>query len=312
MATYTPLTLADAEKITGSYDLGPILGLESMGGGQANSSFIVTTQAGTYVLSVCDEKSPAEVSVLTATLDHLSSHDYLSSGLVKTMDGNRCTEFDSKPVYVKEYMVGRVEDPLSPDMVCQVGVALANLHAIPVPDGLPETFAYGIETFAEIFNRSAPFPDWLKSHMARLESGCSPELPKGLIHGDLFYDNMLFADGTLSAILDFEEACHYYLLFDLGMCSAGSCCLDGTFSMELAAALVHGYQSVRQLTPLEWDLFQNHIIYGAAATAFWRYRQYNIIYPDIGKEDNYVEMMELADQVEAIPSETFKKALQND
>lgn len=309
MATYTTLTPKDAERITSSYDLGSVLKLESMGGGQANSSFIITTRAGKFVLSVCDEKSPAEVRILTATLDHLNSYNFPSSSLVKTRDGKHHIDFDLKPVYVKEYKTGGVEETLSADMAYQVGAALAELHTIPVLKGLPEVFAYGIEVFAEIFDRSAIFPDWLKSHMARFESSCHPDLPRGLIHGDLFYDNILFDNGNLSALLDFEEACNYYLVFDLGMCGAGSCCVDGAFSLDLLAALTRGYQGIRRLNQLEQELLQDHVVYGAAATAFWRYRQYNVIHPDIGKNEAYVEMMELADQVGAIRPETFKKII---
>ncbi len=82
--------------------------------------------------------------------------------------------------------------------------------------------------------------------------------------------------------------------------------------MDATASLVEGYQSVRQLEKLEKRLLQLHIIYGAVATSFWRFRQFNIIYPDAGKNHVYTEMMNLANQVDTIPESDFHKRIFSD
>jgi homoserine kinase type II len=239
----------------------------------------------------------------------LNDHGFLTSRLFKTGSGNPFLEFDGKPVYLKQYIDGTVEETYSLDMAHQVGAALAELHAIQPPENLPDRFAYGIECFDQVLGGGTDFSRWLAAHLGQIETSCHPDLPTGLIHGDLFYDNTLFQGGRLAAILDFEEACNYYLVFDLGMCAAGSCCIAGRLSLELTAALVAGYQDTRRLTVVEQELFQLHIFYGAAATAFWRFRQYNMIHPEAGRQDNFVPMQELADQVRDIAPSTFKQAV---
>ena len=120
---------------------------------------------------------------------------------------------------------------------------------------------------------------------------------------------MLFLDGRLAALLDFEEACRYYKIFDIGMSLVGCCRLGDSFSPALAASLLAGYQSVRPLEALERQLLQTHVEYGAAATSFWRYRQYHIRYPDQQMKDHYRAMSGLAQQVGAIPPNRFTAAI---
>ncbi len=305
MAHYTLLDQTSLEAILLAYPLGPPRVVTPLDGGKANSSALFTTDSGTYVVSVCDEKGPDELEHLTRTLEHLEKHGIATTRLIKSRDGASFIEHGGKPVYVKAFIEGTVPDSLTPEMVSQLGVALARLHAVPTQPHLPEVFSYGIESFSEISGETGTFARWLQDKTDRLVKCVKAELPKGLIHGDLFPDNSVFRGEKLAAILDFEEVCYYYLVFDLGMCAAGCCCPSGTLSLPLTAALVDGYQSVRPLSGLEKELFKLHLEYGAVATSFWRYRQFNIRFPDPGKKSLYREMSALADQVAEISSKAF-------
>ena len=138
----------------------------------------------------------------------------------------------------------------------------------------------------------------------------SPELPRGLIHGDIFYDNVLFTpDKKLAAIIDFEEACHYYKVFDIGMCIVGTCSRKGKLSLAKTKSLVDGYQSKRQLETLEKETLKVFAEYGAVATSFWRFRQHNITKPNEDKANRYLEMKWLADHIHVISKQEFKERL---
>ncbi|THB77189.1 MAG: homoserine kinase [Desulfobulbaceae bacterium] len=306
MATYTKLNQHALEEIIRPYNLGSVRDFTEMKGGLANSSFIISTDSGRYVLSVCDEKNKEEIGLLTSLLQHLSDHQFTTSRLVKTADERFYVMYDNKPVYLKTYIEGTVETMLSPEMLVQVGSALAELHQIPPLEGLPTTFSYGLENFDQVHGQPGPFPEWLQTIRPQIERSCRSDLPTGLVHGDLFSDNMVFSHTNLGAVLDFEEACNYYLVFDLGMCITGCCFRNNQLLESHAAAMISGYQKRRKLTPAETEVLQEHIIYGAAATAFWRYRQFNMIYPGSEKRDAYQEMVACADQVNTINRETFK------
>ena len=307
MAHYTLLDQYSLEMILDNYPLGIPQDVSPLDGGQANSSTIFSTDDGKYVISVCDEKSFAELDLLTLTLEHLENHNIATTRLIRTKDDKRFIEYDNKPVYIKEFIEGTVPGSLTSGMARQIGVALAHLHAVPPQHYLPSSFSYGIESFRQIITAKGAFPRWLNDKTDYLIKCIDPDLPKGLIHGDLFCDNTVFQGEKLAALLDFEEVCNYYLIFDIGMCAAGCCCPSGKFSMELTAALSSGYQSVRPLSDLEKKLLKLHIEYGAIATAFWRYRQYNIRFPNIGKNHSHEEMRDLADQIGALSHEEFMR-----
>lgn len=309
MATYTTLSTETIRELLQNYDLGELQNSEILEGGQANSSCTIKTENGKYVLSVCDDKNEQEITLLTSTLDHLNNHGFRTSRLVKTTDGRGYISYQGKPVYVKEYIDGTVEESLSAEMFEQIGQGLAKLHKVPVFPQLPDVFSYGIQSFSEAMDREGEYPSWLREKAEQLARGINDELPRGFVHGDLFYDNILFDRGKLAAILDFEEACHYFLVFDIGMCIAGSCSQQNNFSIESAASLVKGYQSVRPLEKLEKEVLQLHIMYGAIATSFWRYRQFNITYPNVGKTETYKIMVKLAKQVENIPTIDFYQTM---
>ncbi len=311
MARITVLTNQELEALVARYPIGRLLQSEPLAGGLANSSVKVIAETGTYVLCVCDEKQLDEIRHLCTLLRCLEEHGFPTTRVIDTRRGEACISWRDKPVYLKRYIAGRVIERLDDQQLDQVGALLARLHEIPAHPELPHHFSYGIECFGELRDRqsAAAFHRWLSGHLDRIGEACSDSLPRGFVHGDLFADNMLFVDGSLAAFLDFEEACAYYRVFDIGMSAIGCCCPGGNFSLAKTAALVGGYQRARELQPDERRLLQAHTVYGAAATAFWRYRQYHLRNPDPAMESHYQAMVKLADQVAAIEPECFVRSV---
>ena len=307
MAKFTTLTIQQIEKVLDRYDLGTLLSCTPMDGGQANSSVKIETRSGSYVLSVCDEKEMNEIKRLCAVLDYLEHHDFPATRVVRTRNGGSSIDYQGKPLYVKRFIAGEVVEQLTALQLYEIGAALASLHEIPPCPELLNTFSYGIECFDELEAEAsaANYCRWLSSIRERVEEARSEALPRGFVHGDLFFDNLLFANGSLVALLDFEEACDYFTIFDLGMTAVGCCAPGGSYSLEMTAALVEGYQSRRRLEDGERRLLQLHVEYGAAATSFWRYRQYNMRNPDPQMKDHYLAMVDVARQVQSIDNQEF-------
>ncbi len=313
MAIFTKINNTTVERLISQYSLGLLYDMELLTGGQANSSIKIETESGFYILSICDEKSQSEIKLLTTLLDYLEAHDFPTTRVVKTDAGSSLIAYEEKPVYIKKYIEGKVFDHLDQGKVYQLGEKLAQLHEIPPHRELADQHAYGIECFHEVFQAplKGDFGLWLKEKTQYLKQTLKLDLPKGFIHGDLFYDNTLYQDETLVAILDFEEACHYYRIFDLGMCAIGACVRDGFFSLELLKALIAGYETVKRLEQAEKEQLQVNAEYAAIATAFWRFRQYHVRNPEKEKADAHLEMKLLAGQVHEIPNDFFLTAVFN-
>jgi homoserine kinase type II len=183
---------------------------------------------------------------------------------------------------------------------------MARLHAITIPDSLRNQFSYGIETL-DLPDEMAthPFSTWLAWVKIYIEQNISPDLRKGLIHGDIFFNNIVISPDREPVIMDFEEAGDYYRIFDLGMAIAGLCWEHGNVNHAKIKPLVDGYQSIDPLNEIETNTLKSFIVYAAAVTACWRFRQFNLTTPNEKLKDRYLEMQQLADQVWGIPDCEF-------
>jgi homoserine kinase type II len=116
---------------------------------------------------------------------------------------------------------------------------------------------------------------------------------------------MIVKGDQLMAIIDFEEACHYYRSFDLGMVIVGACRNREGISFRKAKQFLRGYQNDRTLEPVERESLKAFAVYAAVATSFWRFRQYHLLRPDPRLRDKHVEMQTLADTISGYPDSRF-------
>lgn len=304
MAKYSKLSDKELHLLLEQYDLGVVLHISPIEGGQANSSLKVSTVKGDFTLSICDEKNGEEIQNLTTILENLEEHNFPTTRLVKTKDDRSFIFHKSKPVYIKKFLRGNTINELTPKMVQQVGRSMAYLHSLKPPVSIGNSFPYGIEAFEDLLGESIShqYLDWLAEKKSYLELAIDPDMPKGFIHGDVFWDNLLFEDGSLVAILDFEEACHFYKLFDIGMASVGCCSNNGCFNFPLIKKLLSSYAAISPFTSREKSQLNIFVEYSAVAASFWRFRQYNVRHPTPEKADSYKELSSLADQIHTLGS----------
>jgi len=310
MATYTLVTQTDVHKIADNYNL-KVIKFAPIVGGNGNSSYKLTTQEGKYVLTVCDDKTLDEVTVMGKLLLLLQQHDFPCTRIISSAHNELITLYCDKPVMLKGYIEGEVFENLGAKMLVQLGAKMAKLNQIPAPNYLPTEHPYGRSYFPQVFglNIDVKYESWLKEQFDELARDISSELPRTLIHGDLFYDNLLFENTTFSAIIDFEEACHYYRVFELGMAIIGSCVEDNLVNFEKACALVGGYQKINPLEKIEQESLQMFVQYAATATSYWRFNKYNIDAPEKDKANKHWEMVELSESVKAISPSKFIDAI---
>jgi homoserine kinase type II len=307
MTIYTPIGLDELQSIVSRYELGEVSDFENLDGGQANSSFKLAAAAGLFVLSICDEKTFFDVEQLAELLRYLEDQGFSTTQVIRASDGRLVTEHRGKPVLIKRYLEGFVAEEMTPKMIYRLGREMARLHRIEAPGSLPNRFAYGLESFDEVISSPADpeYRAWLKEKKEYLEQTIRADSPRGLIHGDIFYDNVLCKQDDSVVLIDFEEACSYYKVFDVGMCTAGACNTGGLVDLKKTRILVDGYQSMRRLEPGEKEQLRAFVIYGAVATSFWRFRQYNLILPDSVNSRTYLKMNAIADQVHGLTPEEF-------
>jgi Ser/Thr protein kinase RdoA (MazF antagonist) len=160
---------------------------------------------------------------------------------------------------------------------------------------LKEKFSMGNSLFDKLFSIADERNEWsdflhmLKSESTILKQNIG-ELPRGIIHGDLFPDNILGTNDNVNSILDFEEVCYDILAFDLVMTFVGCGWENGEPVVERWEALLDGYQSVRMLSHEEMDSLSDLHRLATLSIAAWRYWQFVINLPNTEHTDRYLEM----------------------
>jgi homoserine kinase type II len=208
---------------------------------------------------------------------------------------------------LKHHVDGEIVANLTGNLLVQLGEEMARLHEIPAPSYLPESFPYGRRYFPEVIdsNLDHAYVDWLSEKNRYLQERIPQSLPMTLIHGDVFFDNLIVSGDQLMAIIDFEEACHYYRSFDLGMVIVGACRDRRGISFQKAGRFIHGYQNAVTVQSAERECLKAFVVYAAVATSFWRFRQYHLCRPEPQFYDKHVEMQTLADTISGYPESSF-------
>jgi homoserine kinase type II len=306
MARYSHFKEKDIQEIANLYNLRGI-DFDPIEGGAGNSSFLLRTRQGNYVMTVFDDKTWNDVVKLGRLLLLLEQYEFPTTRLLLSKKGGNAVMHKGKPVMMKAYINGQVHQHLDRAMLHQVGTAMARLHQLPPPDFLPDKHPCGRQFFSTVIGQNVDpkYEAWLAERCTYLEQHLPSGLPRGLIHGDLFYDNVLFNGKEFKAIIDFEDACCTYKEFDLGMGILGLCTVGTALSIDKARELVIGYQKVRLLEVREKEALQRFVEYAAIATSYWRFWKYRIHTPLPAKANLHLQMVHLAEEIRAVPRARF-------
>lgn len=311
MAQYTQINEQDIRIIANRYRIN-INDFTPIEAGEANSSFLLDSDEKRYILTICDGKSLSEVDKLAKVLIQLANHGYLTSRVCFTADGTPVTKLDGKPAMLKTWLPGTTLRDQEQGDYRPIGQAIARLHNIPVPDGLPDDLPYGLARMSNAIGKGidCEYEQWLVHKINHISETLPVGLPKGFIHGDLFADNILYQQGESVAIIDFEDACNYYLAYDLGSALFGSCIKDRKLDFKRSRDLINGYIGIRQLSEQEWCSIQFFAVYAGAAISAWHYLAHNVYHPDSKKSTKHALSVQVTEYISNIPKDEFLQMLE--
>jgi homoserine kinase type II len=272
MSVYTHVTRPQLDAFFSHYHLGNVLSYVGIKEGMVNSNYFVSTTQDTFVLTLFEDMLATEVEAVVDLLAHLAKHQIVSPAPQYNQQGLALQVLNDKPALLCKRLVGAALTNPTLDHCIQIGSQLAKLHRCTQDYIFPVANPYDINglvmAFQEIANDVSADDHAAISHELAFQSEHpSNELPTGLIHADLFRDNVLFENGQLSGLLDFYSACHGELLFDLAIVVNDWCCDDGVINPEKMTALLSSYQSIRPLEAVEKRLWP--IMLRRAALRFW-------------------------------------------
>ena len=260
MASFTKLGADDGARIAHEHDLGACLGVTPIAAGTVNSNYFLDTSRGRVFVRLYEQQDADGVAYEWELLEHLGRHGV---PLPRRVEGPApgALRIAGKPVAVFEAVVGEdlCQAQVTSERARSVGEALA--RASVAGADFP-TRREGRFTFADIVRlldvAAAARRDELREPIARLRAlqaeltASAPALPRGVVHGDLFRDNVLWRDDRVVALLDWESASDGVVIYDLAVTLLAWCCGD-VLDWTLARALVQGYRTVRPISDAEWE-----------------------------------------------------------
>ena len=300
---YTEVSSDDANELLIQAGLSGLNEIEPLDGGWANSNYILTLEDGSkVVLKVWDERTPEEIDLVLQNTLWLAKHGIPTPVPLTFNDGSNLVLKNGAAWMLMPYVEGNW---LSSDYesLFALGKIQAQLHEIPSPDNIHPSFSMGLELWKKMFdlaeqqNLDSEFIDLLKMEMNSLQGSLFDRLPQGIIHGDLFPDNVLGSNGEISAILDFEEVCTGPKAFDLVMSFVGFGWEGGEPVEERWTALLQGYESVRPLSNNEKIALGDLHRYATLSIAAWRYWKFVMLMPPSENTNRYLEMVGRLDKI---------------
>jgi len=287
MSVFTVVSPADLQAFLDARSLGALTDLQGIAAGITNTNYFVTTPSGRYVLtlfeSLCADELPFYVDLMT----HLAARGVALAAPLARADGAYVETLCGKPALIVPCLPGRVVDDPNPSHCHAVGAMLARMHLAGADFSGRMTNPRGPHWWAQAANRVyAHMPEesaaLLHTELALQSAHRRADLPCGVIHADLFRDNVLMNGDEVGGFIDFYYACNDVLLYDLAIAVNDWCVLpDGDLDAARARAMLAGYQSVRKLSQAE--IVEWPVMLRAAALRFWTSRLLDFYYPAEGE-----------------------------
>lgn len=272
MSVYTSVTFAQLDAFFGAYDLGQVVDSAGIPEGIANSHYAVVTTQGDYVLTLFEAQNDEELTPVIELMQCLGTRNPLYPNPQTDRQNRLLRRLNGKPALVCKRLAGRSLVSPTSEQCRQIGAQLARLHLDTRDHSFPVASHHDVVSIKALFEQveSQLSADDRELILGELQFQAEHEqqpLPGGVIHGDLFRDNALFADGQISGILDFYSACRDHWLRDIAVCANDWCCNKAIFNTQKLTALFSGYETLRPLSAIEHQHCNRML--RAAALRFW-------------------------------------------
>lgn len=258
MAVYTEVFDEDLTAFLRQYDIGDVVSFKGIAEGVENSNYLLHTTQNTYILTLYEKRvAPADLPFFLGLMRHLAEHDINCPTPVADREGNDLRQLCGRPAAIISFLDGLWPKRIQSYHCSALGSALARMHLAGEGFALQRPNSLSVDAWRPLFEASADnadhvcrgLGDELAGELDYLEAQWPDALPAGIIHADLFPDNVFFRGKALTGFIDFYFACNDFFAYDLATCINAWCFEpDDSFNITKARLLLSGYQAVRPLT----------------------------------------------------------------
>jgi homoserine kinase type II len=261
MAVYTDVSDEELEDFIASYAIGALTSFKGIAEGVENSNYLVHTESGRYILTLYEKRVRREdLPYFLGLMQHLVARGISSPLPVKDRDGRTLRELAGRPAALITFLEGLWVRRPNIEHCHALGDALAHFHLagadfpmfrandLSLPGWRPLVQAIGAGADEVVPGLAVE----IEKELSFLEQRWPSDLPEGVIHADLFPDNVFFLGDKISGLIDFYFACNDTLAYDVAVCLNAWCFeSDGSFNITKARAMLQAYEGVRPLSEAE-------------------------------------------------------------
>ncbi len=288
MAVYTDVSDEELKAFIGSYDIGTLTSFKGIAEGVENSNYLVHTDRRPYILTLYEKRTrPEDLPYFLGLMEHLAARDISCPLPVRDREGRALRELAGRPAALISFLEGLSVRRPGIEHCAGLGQALAQFHLagqdFPMSRendlSLPGWRALYDDVSASADTVIPGLKDEIAKELAHLEKHWLDDLPCGVIHADLFPDNVFFLGDKFSGLIDFYFACNDMLAYDVAVCLNAWCFeADGSFNITKARAMLQAYEKERKLT--EAELAGLPLLARGAALRFLLTRTYDLLNTD--------------------------------
>jgi homoserine kinase type II len=261
MAVYTEVSDEDLIAFIAEYEIGEVTGCKGIAEGIENSNYLLTTDGGTFILTLYEKRVRlGDLPFFLGFMEHLAGRGIPCPTPVKARDGNALRMLCGRPAAVITFLTGMWPRRVTPEHCVELGAAMARLHLAGADFSMVRPNDLSVGAWRPLLEASAGradevqpgLSDELEAELRTLEDRWPADLPSGVIHADLFPDNVFFSAGRLSGLIDFYFACNDFFAYDLAVCLNAWCFeKEGSFNVTKARRMLTAYRKVRDFSDAE-------------------------------------------------------------
>lgn len=263
MAVYTDITEDDLRNFLIQYDVGSLTSYKGIAEGVENSNFLLHTTKDPLILTLYEKRvEKSDLPFFLGLMQHLAAKGLSCPLPLPRKDGELLGELSARPAALISFLEGMWLRKPEAKHCREVGKALAAMHLAGEGFEIKRPNALSVDGWKVLWDKSEDRADEVEKGLKQeirpeidyLAAHWPKDLPAGVIHADLFQDNVFFLGDELSGLIDFYFACNDLLAYDVSICLNAWCFeKDGSYNVTKGKALLEGYQSVRPLSEAELD-----------------------------------------------------------
>ena len=259
MAVYTQISIDELNVFLSKYNIDNINEFSGIKGGTSNSNYLLTADNKKFILTIFEERTNQEnLPFYFDLMNHLNAHDIKCPEVIKDKQGNFSNSIKQKHAVITSFLTGSSLEKIKPIHCSNLGLTIAKMHNASEKLNIKRENELGFDKLGIIIEKLKSYKKhiddeklkFIEDEFLFLSREISKDLPSGIIHADLFPDNIFFEENNLTGIIDFYFSCNDFYAYEIAICLNAWCFEDSNneFNPTKAKYLLGSYNQERKFS----------------------------------------------------------------